>query len=292
MLGQVLAVWSYRELLVGLVRRELKVKYRDSTLGFLWSLLNPALSLAVFYVVFQIILGAGIPDFAIFLLCGLLVWNLFSGSLAAATGSISGAGGLVNKVWFPRLILPLAAVGAAMVHFFLQGVVLVTALAITRYDIALTWLPLLALAFVATVVLSAALAIVLSAVNVYARDTQHFLELGLLAWFWMTPIVYPVSLQANQLAVRPNLPDWLHLLNPVTPLVLAFQRVLHNQTIETERQLRAEGGVDVIISGILPDNPFLWYAGTCAVVLVVSLVACVGAVALFSRLEGNFAEEL
>ena len=85
-------MWRYRELLVGLVRKELKVKYKDSSLGFFWSMLNPAMYLAVFYVVFQVILGSGIPYFAIYLLSGLLAWNLFSASLTAATGSIVNNG--------------------------------------------------------------------------------------------------------------------------------------------------------------------------------------------------------
>ena len=105
---------------MGLVRKELKVKYKDSSLGFFWSMLNPAMYLVVFYVVFQIILGSGIPFFAIYLLSGLLAWNLFSGSVTGATGSIVSNGSLVNKVYFPREILPLATVGANLVHFFLQ----------------------------------------------------------------------------------------------------------------------------------------------------------------------------
>ena len=95
------AVWRYRELLVGLVRKELKVKYKDSSLGFLWSMLNPAMYLVVFYVVFQVILGSGIPYFAVFLLSGLLAWNLFSGSLMARHRLDRGNGALVNKVCFP-----------------------------------------------------------------------------------------------------------------------------------------------------------------------------------------------
>ncbi|MEM9606569.1 MAG: ABC transporter permease [Actinomycetota bacterium] len=290
--GQIREVIRYRELLLGLVRKELKVKYKDSTLGFLWSLLNPALSLGVFYVVFQIFLGAGIPAFAIFLLCGLLVWNLFSASLAGATGSVTAAGGLVNKVYFPRVILPLAAVGAAVVHFFLQGIVLVAALMVTRYDVELTWLPLLALAFVATVALATGFAIMLSAVNVYARDTQHILELSLLAWFWLTPIVYPVDLVITQTEAR-SVPDWLYLLNPIVPLVMTFQRVLHNRVdFEQEVRLRENGPIDIQITRILPDESFLWYVSANLVVIGIGVALIGAALHVFSRLEGNFAEEL
>ena len=114
--AHVTGVWRYRELLAGLVRKELKVKYKNSALGFLWSLANPAMYLLVFYVVFQLVLENGIERFALYLLAGLLVWNLFSASLASATSAIVANGPLVNKVWFPREILPLASVGANLVH--------------------------------------------------------------------------------------------------------------------------------------------------------------------------------
>src|SRR5262249_24427944 len=98
-------IWTYRELLGNLVRKELKVKYKNSALGFLWSLLNPALYLVVFYIVFQLILKSGIPNFPIFLLAGLLPWNLFSVGLGASAASVTANGALVSKVWFPREIL-------------------------------------------------------------------------------------------------------------------------------------------------------------------------------------------
>jgi ABC-2 type transport system permease protein len=130
---RVVNVWRYRELLVSLVRKELKVKYKNSVLGFVWSLLNPALYLVVFYVVFKYFLGAGLPLFAIFLLAGLLPWNLFGVALGAATGSIVQNPSLVTKVWFPREILPLASIGAGLVHFVLQTIVLFAALLIFRH---------------------------------------------------------------------------------------------------------------------------------------------------------------
>ena len=107
-------MWEYRELLGNLIRKELKVKYKNSALGFLWSLLNPMLYLVVFYVVFTSSSPPSIPYFPIFLLSGLLPWNLFSAGLGGGTGSIVSNAGLVNKVWFPREILPLASIGAAL----------------------------------------------------------------------------------------------------------------------------------------------------------------------------------
>ena len=129
-----------------MVRTELKVRYKNSALGFAWSLVNPLLYLVVFYIAFDLILGAGIPAFPLFLLSGLLVWNLFSAGLGAATGAVVGNAGLIKKVSFPREILPLASIGAALVHFFLQSAVLAAAFLVTRWNVAWAYIPLLPLA--------------------------------------------------------------------------------------------------------------------------------------------------
>ena len=272
-------IWRYRELLGNLVRKELKVRYKNSSLGFLWSMLNPLMYLVVFYVVFQLVLEAGIPYFAVFLLSGLLAWNLFSSSLAGAAGSITGNASLVNKVWFPREILPLASIGASFVHFLLQGLVLVVALVVFRFDIDWGYLWLVVPAVVTLLVLTAALAIFLAAANVYARDTQHLLELALLAWIWMTPIIYQWDLQAKQLADIGRSP-MLTLLNPMTSVVLAFQRALYGITVNDD-------GVR-----LLPLESSLWYARNLLVIFAIASVLLLLALRTFSRAEGNFAEEL
>jgi ABC-2 type transport system permease protein len=290
-------VWRYRELLLNLVRRELKVRYKNSSLGFLWSMLNPLMYLVVFYVVFQLVLKAGIPYFPVFLLSGLLGWNFFSASLAGATGSITGNASLVNKVWFPREILPLASIGANFVHFLLQGLVLVASLVVFRFDVDWGYLWLVVPAIVALVLFTTACAIFLAAANVYARDTQHLLELALLAWIWLTPIIYAWDLQARELASYGR-SSMLTLLNPMTPIVLAFQRALYG--IEEYTATGGGGGVlrgtgpqaaDTVVRQ-LPLESSLWYARNLGVIVAVSLVLLVLAMRLFARVEGSFSEEL
>ena len=272
-------IWRYRELLVNLVRKELKVRYKNSSLGFLWSMLNPMMYLVVFYVVFQLVLKAGIPFFPVFLLSGLLAWNLFSASLAGATGSITGNASLVNKVWFPREILPLASIGANFVHFLLQGLVLCGALVVFRFDVDWGYVWLVLPALIALLLLTAALSIFLAAANVYARDTQHLLELALLAWIWMTPIIYQWDLQARVIQERGWTPQ-LTLLNPMTSIVLAFQRSLYGIAVTDEGQRQ------------LPLESSLWYLRNLGLVAVVSVVLLVLAMRLFARIEGSFSEEL
>lgn len=273
------SLWRFRELLVNLVRKELKVRYKGTALGFVWSLLNPAMYLIVFYVVFQVVLGNGIPFFPVFLLCGLLAWNLFSTTLAAATGSITGNASLINKVYFPREILPLATLGANLVHFGMQSIVLVLALLVFRFDVDIAYLWLVIPAVAVLLILSSAFAVFLSCVNVYARDTAHLLELALLAWFWMTPIVYPWALPAGKLNDA-GLGIGLTLVNPMTSVVLALQRGLYGRVFD-------DSG-----NALLPDSSPLWYFRNLVIVGVVASVLLSLALRLFGRLEGNFAEEL
>ena len=277
---RIVEVWRSRELLVMFVRTTLKLKYKNSALGFFWSLANPALYLVVFYVVFELVLENGIPSFPIFLLSGLLVWNLFSTSLSAATSSVLVNGGLVKKVAFPREILPLASVGAALVHFFLQSIVLGGALLLFGYSVSLEYSPLIPFALVTLLLLSAALAVLFSALNVRLRDTSHFVELGLLALFWLTPIIYPYMLVAGKL----DSVKWVALLNPLSPIVTAFQRALYNRTTSTK---------DGVVTKILPaDAEFGWYARNLALVAIVSAIVLLGALSYFGRVEADFAEEL
>jgi ABC-2 type transport system permease protein len=274
---------TYRELLVGMTRKELKIKYKNSVLGFAWSLLNPLLYLVVFYIAFTIILGSGIPAFPIWLLSGLLVWNLFSTGLGAATGSVVANSGLVKKVSFPREILPLAAVGSMLVHFFLQSMVLFVVLAIVRWDLAWAYVPLIPLALMVLLLLTSALGILLSAINVYLRDTTHFLELALLAWFWVTPIVYQYQIVAQ----KPGWSKWPWFANPVTPIVLIFQRSIYARldNVHFVNHVRT-------VTPLLPHWPYWAFVAYLGYSLAFAVVTLAVAVRVFGRSEANFAEEL
>ena len=264
-------IFRYRELLVNLVRKDLKVRYKSSVLGFLWSLLTPAMLLVVYYLVFSVLLPGGIPRFPIYLLSGLLVWNLFNVGLVAGTGSVVASSGIVNKVWFPREVLPLSAIGAALVHFFLQGIVMVLTLLVFQHPVSWAYLPLLPLALLALLLFCGALAIFFSAVNVYLRDMQHLVEIALLPLFFMSPIVYSYDLIANRLGRF----AWVYLLNPVTPVVLAFQRAIYGD-----------------YSDVVHPVPYWWYLRNLAFVIAGSSVLLAFSLSVFRRLEGNFTEEL
>ena len=216
------------ELLVGLIRKDLKVKYQGSALGFLWSLANPLMLLVVYSFVFQVVLKNGVPRFGFFLLSGLLIWNMFAGSVGFATEAVVGNAGLVKKVRFPLNVLPLTPVGFNLVHFALQLLVLLAVMAVTGSvgfagPQLLLAIPAIAVATLFTIGLS----YLVAALNVRYRDTKHIVEIVLMAGFWLCPIVYSISL------VKPHLHGWkeiVYYLNPMSGVVVTMQRALTVRT--------------------------------------------------------------
>lgn len=269
-------LFAHREVLVNLTRKELKVKYKSSVLGIVWSMLNPLLYLAVFYVVFTYFLPNDIPDFWAYLLSGLLAWTLFSTALAGATGSVVGNGPLVTKVAFPREILPLSTIGSSLVNFSFQFIVLLAVMIVFAYPIFGPGLVLLPLALAALLVFTVAVGFAASAFNVRYRDTSHLVELALLAWFWLTPVIYPATkvLEQGQLAWR------IYQLNPMVTITLGFQRALYGPR-------RLPDG-----RGVLPNPEISWYAFRLGIVALASVVLLYLTWRLFYRRSGDFAEEL
>ncbi len=285
-------LWRSRELFVFLVRKEIKVRYKNSFLGFLWSMLNPALTLAVFYVLFTFFLPNGIPKFVIYMFSAMLVWNLFQTAVLGATSTIVNNAGIVKKVSFPREILALASVGSAFMFFLFQSIVLLIFMVAFwhRPDWGAIWLLVPAIA--AIMVFAAALAVFLSAVNVYLRDTQHLVEVLLMAWFWAIPGIYPYAGRVQQGLFHHSIfriPGthliWLYFANPVTPVVMTFQRIFYNIP-------HAISTISHTPVPVMATYGIGWYLSSCLIVLGVSLVLLLGALVVFGRLEGNFAEEL
>ncbi len=217
----------YRELLLNLTRKEIKVKYKNSFLGFLWSLINPLVMLVVFYVAFGIIFrvrSEGIAFYAFFLMSGILAWNFFSNALAMSVASVVNNGVLVKKIYFPREVLPLSYIGSAGFHFLLQELVLLAFMLGFRVPLS-PWLAAFPLVVLLQTSFITGMVLWLSAFNVFFRDVQHFTEILLMAWFWMTPVVYPISYMLNAL------PAWaqkIYLLNPMAHIILLHQYVVYN----------------------------------------------------------------
>jgi ABC-2 type transport system permease protein len=287
--GRVAEIWRSRQLLLNLVRTEIRIKYKNSVLGLLWSLLSPAMGLLVYTLVFSVALKNGIPEFVILLFSGLLAWNLFQTSVLSATGVIVNNAGLVKKVSFPREILALASVGSASVFFFFQACVMVLFLVVLHWRPAFGELWLLIVALVPLLVFVAAISIFLAAVNVYLRDTQHLVEVVVgAAWFWACPIVYSFQ-QKVYPALKGHHLLWLYLLNPLTPIVLTFQRVIWARTGIVQLTTNVHPRQ---YAQLLPGWGNWTYVEMDLIVLGASLILLYLAMVVFGRLAGNFAEEL
>jgi len=225
-LGELL---TYRDLLYNLVARDLKVRYRGSALGFLWTLLNPLLMMAVFTLVFRVMTRRDIENFPQFALLGLLSWNFLAGSLTGALHSITGNGNLINKVYFPREVLPLSVVIANLVNFLLTlplYFVLAIVLRSAPPGPHIVFLPAIILL---QTVFVAGLALILAALNVLFRDTGAFLEVGLLAWFFLTPVFYQLELLPNPSLLGLDIWRWVYILNPMATIVTDYRYlVLYN----------------------------------------------------------------
>ena len=268
------------ELLVQLVRTDLKVKYQGSVLGFAWSLANPLLLMTIYYVIFTKVLPNHIEGFAIYLMAGLLPFTAFSQAVSSAAGSITASAGLVKKVSFPRLVLPLSSVGFAMVQLLLQlGCLLLVTLVFSpsRFGPELLFaVPALAL----LVLFSTALGILVSALNVRYRDTSHFVEVAMLVWFWGNPILYAAG------HVKHALGDayWAYFLNPMATVVTTMQRAIYNQPYYTD----IEGKRALALA----DPGYLFYVRNLAIGFVIAGLLLLAARAVFNRLQADFAEDL
>lgn len=267
-----------RELLVQLVRKELKVRYRNSALGFLWSMLTPALMTVVFSVVFTRVVRIGVDDFAAFFLAGYLMWQFLQNSSQGSLHAIVGNADLVKKVWFPREVLPLSHVLAQLTHLVLALVVITPYLVATRGTGVLTHLPALLVVGAVFAVFVAGVALWFSAANVVLRDIQELFVVLFLLWFYASPVLYPLALAELELGPGSTLVAILRA-NPMAAFVEAFRAPLYGE-------VRAVGGA-------LVSSPPSWpSAGTLALAATWAAAAFASGSAYFARRARTFAREV
>ncbi|MFO7871025.1 MAG: ABC transporter permease [Kiritimatiellia bacterium] len=238
------AIYRYRELLLILVARNLKIRYKSSMLGFFWSLLVP-IALIVIYSFFLNILKVS-TNLAT-LVVGIIVWQFLVTCMGDSLHAIIGNGPLVKKTSFPRIILPMAMVLGNLVNFFLSCVVLAAFLIVVGSDVgSLYFLPF---AILTQIALCTGLALVISSSNVFFRDTEHLVSIITIAWFFLTPVIYPFSF------VRDNVPQWEYLLslNPMAGIVETYRSALISAPPMPEGMLAVSFTVawTVFIAGII-----------------------------------------
>jgi lipopolysaccharide transport system permease protein len=223
-------IWRYRELILNLVKRELKARYKNSVLGFFWSLLNPLGMMLVFTFVFTVISPNNqIGNFPIFFLCGFLPWQYFSNGVMVSMNSIVGNSNLVKKVYFPREALPISSVLAALVNFLLALVVLFGALIVTRTPFS-PYIWLLPVVILMQTCFILGVVFVLSTLNVFYRDTMMIMDVVMQAWFFLTPVFYPIAILPSSyeiLGITVNVRRLMYILNPMASFVAAYRDLLY-----------------------------------------------------------------
>jgi len=221
-----------RELLIDLIWKDLRVRYRYALMGFVWAVLEPVAMMLiltfVFTVVFKaktaIVQGEGDPPFAVMLLCGLVPWQFLASALTAGTRSLIDSQNLIKKGYFPREVVPLAAVSTGLVNLVIGCVVLLVvhvALGGT-IGLGLVWFPVV---FAIQFVLTVGLVLFLSCVNVYFRDVGYLVGVGIVFGFYATPVFYPLELVMEHAAAHPVLLQ-TYLLNPMAELNTAYREIL------------------------------------------------------------------
>lgn len=252
-------LWQYREMIITLVKRDLKSRYKGSVLGFFWMFLNPLLQLIVYTIVFSGILRMGIEKFYLFLFVALIPWSFFSTCLSAGTTVVYGQKEIVKKIYFPREVLPIAFTLSQFINMLLSFIVVLVVIFLSGIDIvpkAYLYLPVL---MVIEFVLALGITFLVSSLNVYLRDIEHILSIVSMAWMYLTPVLYPVELVPEKYMT-------VFRLNPMTPLIVAYREILYY-------------GKCPEITGLLSA-------------LELSLIVLAVGMITFSVLQRRFAEEL
>jgi lipopolysaccharide transport system permease protein len=230
---------QYRDLLKNLTQRELRARYRRSLLGWGWSLLQPALMTAVYSLMLtkflrvppEVGVPSGIHIYAFFLLAAMLPWNFFSASLTTGMGSVANAGGLMTRVWFPRLLLPISGILALGVSLLIELAILTVAVTVFTQTFVLHMLPAAVVLVALLALFTTGLTLWLAACNVKYRDVEYLTSVLLLAYFYLTPVIYGVSFIPDDEAFGLGI-TWrdIALANPMARFAMAFRNVFYDVT--------------------------------------------------------------
>ncbi len=251
-------VYDYRHMLKTLVKQDINGRYKGSFFGFLWTLLNPLLMLAVYSLVFQFVFRTGIEHYSIYLFICLMPWNAFANTIAVGTTCVSNNASILKKVYFPREVLPLAVVISNTIQYFFSAVIIFIALLVS--GVGISWVAIfLPLIVLIQAIFSLGLIMILSAANVYIRDVQYIMNPVMMIWMYACPILYSISMVPEKFLK-------LYKLNPMTLIMQEYQNILYNKTLPDFRNL--------------------------GIVFLVSIAFLIIGYLVFNKLQRRFAEEV
>lgn len=258
MINSIKEILEHKELLQNLTMKELKLKYRNSALGFLWSFLNPIMLLIVYTFAFKYIIRVKTPNYTVNLLAALLPWQFFQAAVQGSTTSIISNSNLIKKIYFPRQIMPLSIIFSNFINFLITLVILFGAILVSNIKFSFT-IFLLPVILILLLIFSIGLSLILSSLNVKYRDVSHLVEVLFMVWFYLTPIVYVME------TVPAQYRSFL-LLNPLTAVIDSIRMVL--------------------IEGKVPSLLYM------VIMVVWDIALLIIGDSIFRKTEVNFAEEV
>lgn len=260
MIQRVKDIYAYRDMIFSLVRRELRGRYKGSVLGFLWTYINPLCQVIVYSAVFSVIFRVNIDKFYLYMIIGMMPWTFFNTAVQGGTTCIRAQADMVKKIYFPREVIPISYVTSAFVNMLFSFVIVFLAVIVSGYGFNLRvifWLPVI---MICEYLLALGIAFIVSAITVYFRDLEQIISVVMMAWIYVTPIMY------NMEYVPEELRPLIVLLNPMTPVVELYHQILYYRIAPTLNYLLLAGGTGIIVFAI-------------------------GAL-IFAKLDRNFAEEM
>lgn len=251
-------LYNYRELLKTNIKKDVGGKYKHSFLGVLWSFINPLLQIAVYALVFQVILKSDIENYAVYLCCGLIPWQYFSNVVIRGAAVMIDNGNIIKKVYFPREILPISIATSEGVNFLIATIIILGFVIFGGIGLSvniLWYFVILAIQYI----ISIGITLIVSSLTVYFRDLLHLLGVFMQLLFYATPIVYAMD------AVPASL-QWILKINPMSYLIEGYRAIFYYKTMPN-------------FQGLL-------------IALIMGIVLCVAGYFIFKKLEKRFAEEL
>ncbi|MFV9505928.1 MAG: ABC transporter permease [Oscillochloridaceae bacterium umkhey_bin13] len=273
---KLIEIWDYRELIRNLILRDLRTRYKGSALGYLWTQLAPLGMMLVYVTVFSLLLPSSLAMFPVFVIVALLPWNYTAEAVIGGTRSIIDNAALIKKVYFPREVLPLVTVGSSLVNFVLSlpmmflvmAVVQLTTLGQLNFSWSFAYLPVL---MIIQTTMLAGFALLLGALAVFFRDVVHLIGIIMNIWFFMTPVIYPLGVFGDGLAVR--LVRWL---NPMASLIEFYREILYG---------------NVVPVGMVPTPAIPALSSVLRVGITALIILAVG-YWVFQKLSRRFGEEI
>lgn len=252
-------IYDYREMIISLVRRDLRGRYKASALGFLWTFINPLCQILVYTFVFQFIMRTGIEQFYVFLISGMIPWIFFSTAVGAGTTCVKNQSEMVKKIYFPREVLPISFVTSAFINMLFCFVMIFAVILISGRGFNVLALLFLPIVMIIEYIMALGFTMIVSGLTIYFRDMEHIVGVIMMAWIYLTPIMYTVDMVPKNLR-------GVYFANPMTPVIQAYQQILYYEEIPAMKTLLLAGGFGLVV-------------------LIIGVYA-------FRKMSRNFAEEL